>query len=894
MNTLTDKLKEVVLKDPQRVVVQIKTDEGYEQYTYREMYDAVQSIQEILLGFGIRRHDKVAIISENRPEWGFIYFGILLAGAIAVPLDVQSNPDEVKFLLDDSESKAVIVSKNFRSLLNRVNSGCEKDQFLISDMIFYPVHELSDEKPEQFEPSPRDIASIIYTSGTTGVPKGVMLTHQNFCANFESAKELQILSDQHNVLSVLPLHHSFPFMVNLIIPLFSQSVITYVSSLKHDELLACMQETGVTVFVGVPQIFYMFYRQMATRIRQIPWYVRLPFLACIEGVWAVRKYLRINLAKWMLYKMHRVFGPNLKFFVTGGAKLDEGVMTFFMKMGFTILEGYGLTETSPVVTFNPIQKPKIGSAGKPIPNVKVKIVDLDSEGIGEIVISGPNVMQGYYHRQAETNEVLKDQWFYSGDLGYLDQDGYLYVTGRKKELIVLSSGKNIAPEEVETHYVKSPYIKELCVLAVGERVEEKLMAVIVPDFEYYRKKGEVNVYNTLRWDLENLSKHYPAYKRIMGFVITKQELPRTRLGKLKRFEIRDHYLSELMGVEAPVTQEEVIALGEEELRLLASEKWDYLKAILEETFQIREPLQLSDHLELDLGIDSLGRVELMTALEKTLHVHIPEAYMARIFTLKELMKAIEQEHIEEGAVKKPQVPIWNEILKMPPSPVLLKKLSWSLGPLARFLTIVGYKFLYSIFRIFWRLKVTGAENLPKEAAFILCSNHNSYFDGFLIAVSIPIEFTKKLFFLGFRAYFELPVISTLAKLFKIIPVNPNVELIDAMQICAYVLLKGYSVCIFPEGERSIDGQVKRFRPGIGVLAQELQVPLIPVFIQGSYGAWPRGKRFPKFYPITVMFGKPQSAQDLKHRGLELGAKGDYNAIALGAREAVMEIVAEPH
>ncbi len=284
-----------------------------------------------------------------------------------------------------------------------------------------------------------------------------MLTHKNIFSNFQSIDKLKLFSDKDNFISILPLHHAFPFTVTLITPLFCRSRVTYASSLRSDELLDLMRETGVTVLAGVPQLFSLFYKNISDKIKNAPFLFRAPILGLIEILWQIRRFSGINLSKMALPKIHRPFGRSLRFFISGGAKLNEEAARFLMKTGFIILEGYGLTETSPGVTFNLLKKQKIGSAGRAIPDVELKINDPDAAGMGEVLIKGPNVMKGYYNRAQETSSVLKDGWFYSGDLGHIDKDGYLYITGRKKEIIVLSSGKNIYPEEIESYYIKSPY-----------------------------------------------------------------------------------------------------------------------------------------------------------------------------------------------------------------------------------------------------------------------------------------------------------------------------------------------------------------------------------------------------------------------------------------------------
>ena len=974
--TLPDKLRQITNQFPDGIAMQIKREDGYFRYTYKELYESSKSIAYSLIDLGIKKGDRVAIVLENRPEWGMIYFAILLAGGIAVPIDPQFKQGEIRFILSDSQSKAAFTSSRLLSLQRsstlvqrsstlvqrsstlvqrsstlvqrspyRVayanstlgfgsNTAGSLQKIVVIDSALAPPRRADsggDKPTDEHEgrslrqgfdqpvsgeyidfckvisPVPdsvgaghwpdvslQDTASILYTSGTTGKPKGVMLTHKNFYSNYVSIDKLRLFSDKDNVLSILPLHHSFPFMVTLIIPLFSYARITYISTLKSEELLGCMRETAVTMLVGVPQLFYMFYKRILGEIKKIPFLARMPILGFIEILQGVRKFTGINLAQPALSKIHRSFGRKLRFFACGGAKLNEEAARFLVKIGFTILEGYGLTETSPVVTFNPLNKQKIGSVGKVIPGVELRIAGPDKYGVGEVAIKGPNVMKGYYQQEEETRKVLKDNWFYSGDLGYLDRQGYLYLTGRKKELIVLSSGKNISPQEVESHYARSPFIRELSILAIGKREEEKLVAVIVPDLDYCRKVGEVNIHGMIKWDLENLSKQCSPHKRIMGFVVTKQDLPRTRLGKLKRFEIKDRYSDELMGLGSRKTDEE-IPITDSDLRIVSSGAGRKIIEALSKELDLGRPIRLDDHLEIDLGLDSLGRVELMVKIEEILKIDIPDSLMAKIFTVKELIVEIANLISKNKLPGEEDLPIqtglsfWNDILKTTPTKDIIGKIDLTPGWPARVCASLAGGMLYLIFKVICQLNIIGVNNLPANKEFILCSNHGSYLDGFLIAVSVPRWLKKHMFFLGFRAYFEVPIIRNIVKIIRIVSIDPAAQLVNAMQSCAYILRKGKVVCIFPEGGRSIDGEIQKFKKGIGILAKELNLLLVPVYIKGSYESWSRTNHFPRPHPITIVFGRPYNLEKLKKEGIKLGAKDDYEAIARGIREEVIKL-----
>jgi long-chain acyl-CoA synthetase len=887
-----------------RICFQVKKGSTWERWTYGQTEDLSLRIGAFLIGAGFKKGDFAAICLENRPEWAIIYLGIMAAGLTCVPLDPQLTEHEIENLINDCAAKIIFVSKDIFQAknINKIKTGLNKIVILDLDIEKENLIGLTQVRstlsegvawPEVFS---EDIASLLYTSGTTGTPKGVMLTHNNICSNFQSIDKLKLFSDNDNIMSILPLHHSYPFMVTLIAPLFCKVRITYTSSLRSDELLNLMRETGVTVLAGVPQLFYIFYTHISQEMKKIPSLARTPILGMIEILWQIRKLSGINLSKPALPKIHRPFGQALRFFACGGAKLNEEAARFLTKAGFTILEGYGLTETSPVVTFSPLKKQKIGSVGKVIPDVELKIDDPDSAGIGEVVIKGPNVMKGYYKRPDETSSVLKDGWFYSGDLGSIDKEGYLYITGRKKEIIVLSSGKKIYPEEIESHYTKSPYIKEICVLGVGDAEEERLTAVVVPDTDYCRKIGEVNINTKLRWELEGLSDGLAVYKRIKGYIIVKEELPRTRLGKIKRYEVKSKYLDELKGIKLKGAIEE-IPTTDEDLRLFSSVTGRKIIEALNKHAKLERQIYPNDHLELDLGIDSLGRVELVIALEQILNSRIPDDLMAKVSTVKELIAEIEKLGLSEEAHGGPASQIksrtlWKEILNEKPAEDITKKLCLAPNRMAILGALLFTEIIRFVFKMIWGLRISGTENIPRKGKCILCINHGSFLDGFIVVAAVPASLRKDLFFLGFRAYFELFLIKNLVRFLQVIPIDPGLHLMEAMQACAYVLRNDKMISIFPEGERTIDGNVQEFKKGIGILAKELNIALVPVCITGSYESWPRTKSLPRPCPIKVNFGRPFDFEELKKEGLRLGAKDDYEAVALSIREEVIKLKVE--
>jgi long-chain acyl-CoA synthetase len=571
------------------------------------------------------------------------------------------------------------------------------------------------------------------------------------------------------------------------------------------------------------------------------------FLVWFSGF--LRDNLRINPGKIIFSSVHKRFGKRFRFFVSGGAKLDPKIAYDLEALGFTILEGYGLTETSPVISFNPLNRRKRGSVGLPLPEVEVKIMNPDKDGVGEIAVKGPNVMKGYYRNPEETNKVIKDGWLFTGDLGYIDDEGYLYITGRTKEVIVLSSGKNIYPEEIEKHYLQSALIKEICVFGIEKKpgIADSLQAVVVPSIDYMREKKIVNFNEAVKWQINALSAKLPPYKRIMGYEVYKAALPKTTLGKLKRYAIKDILSGE--------TAKEEVEISEEEIRVLKSPTGKKVAASLERITEKR-PIRLDYNLELDLGVDSLARVELIVALSSAFSIKLPDTFMADIYTVRDMIQKIEEFEETSGKGIAAEVPKeWKEFFKSEPSAKDQEAVGLVQGPLTKLFIILAMSLLKLTGKIFFKLEVKGVENIPPPP-YIITPNHASNLDGFVIAIGIPIKLFMILYFLGFQKYFSNWFTSRFAKLAHVVPIDPETYLKKALQISGYVLKKGKALCLFPEGGRTYDGNLLPFKKGVGILSKELDVPLVPTLIEGTYEALPRGALWPKFKKIKVTFRKP--------------------------------------
>ncbi len=843
----------------------IDRGETSQRYSFAQVENAVVRIASWLKDYGLRRGDKVGLVLENGPQWVFSYFGILLAGGVCVPLDSQFSLEDIVHLADDAQLHFLFLEralyekwqKSLSSLKVRafiingkIKAHLQNAYFLDEILSLTPTHE--GKRLLENIASCDETASILYSSGTTSDPKGVELTHRNFLANFEGIQALEVCSARDIFLSILPLFHAYAFMGTLIVPFFSGASIVYVRSLQSDELVKAIKEEKVTIVVGVPEVFQNIYRSIQKRLKALGVFPRTVLSGVTNLTWFIRRGTGINLNTFLYAAIHNRFGRQLRYFVSGGAALDPEVAYGLQKAGFSILEGYGLTETAPIVTLNPPQRPKIGSVGKPLENVEVRIKASSNAQEGEILIRGDNVMKGYYRRPDLTQEVIKEGWFHSGDIGYLDKEGYLHITGRKKEIIVLSSGKNIFPEEIEKIYSRAPAIKEIGVFYSHLPGDEGLKAIVVPNPAAFKKTGEVNIRERIQWEMENIAKTIPAYKRIMGFVVFREELPKTRLGKIKHYQLEEIY-GRLNAAEERPTEEDPI-----EQALLQSDIGQKIKGLLKTELHLQKEIHARDHLELTLGIDSLTRVELIAAAEKAFQIRIPDEVLVEIATVGDLISKIVTLKSSGKAKKKTLAPkqnYWQEILLSEYSKEHAREILLNPNFFNRWVGYLLQGFLFLFFKRTCRLKILGQDNLPAEGPYILASNHSSYLDAFVIIAGLRRALIPQTYFAGTREIFHHPLIRRFNRFAHLIAVDPSTELIKAMQAAGYVLRHGKILCIFPEGQRSIDGQIKKFKKGVGILMKELKVPVVPVAIRGTYEAWPRGKKWPRPHTISVCFGE---------------------------------------
>ncbi|MDR4462335.1 MAG: AMP-binding protein [Nitrospirales bacterium] len=843
---------------PDHVVMQIKEGEGYRQQTYGEVSKLVRGLAGSLVERGVLPGHRIALVAENCPEWVIAHLSILTVGATAVPLDIQMPQKQLLSFLTTSNSRLVFVSSKTMDLVRELpatitvvsmDPAMNAPHLSMKDLISQ-----GQQKPSVHrQVNPDDVASLLYTSGTTKKPKGVLLTHRNFMANAKDIMEKDLAGPEDNFLVMLPLHHAYPFMIAYLVPILLGARMTFLSSLKGPDLVQCIHETGITIAVGVPQIFSMIRRSIFEELGRRPAFVRPLITLLLRLSDFMRTHTRWNPGRQLFSPVHRRFGSSLRLLCCGGAKLDPQISKDLGSLGFIIREGYGLTETAPVIAFSSLSRLKPGSVGPPLASIEVRIDQPNEEGIGEVVVRGPNVMKGYDQAPAETAEVIRDGWFYTGDLGYLDSDGYLFLTGRIKELIVTPGGKNILPEELEEAYQQNPAIAELCILGLSRTGEEgeHPHAVVVPNFDYLREHKIHDSATYIKDALNSVATTLPTYKRISGVTFIKDPLPRTRLGKIQRHLVRAMMQSRQAAVEPALEQE-----PETDQEIRQTTIGQAVIQILVGMGSADPALRLDNHLDLDLGFDSLKRVEFQAAIESRLGP-VPETFMGEVVTVRDVITkllALKQnpaEHTETTTS-------WHQIFETPLPPVLKKTV---LSPLSRGNKIIGQigmAIVGSLSRLTFPLTVKGLTHLPKEGPFILAANHLSFIDPFIILATVPPSTFMQLYTLGWEPFFRSPFRRWVARVGHVIPVGPETPLVTVLKASVALLRNGKSLLIFPEGERSLDGQLLPFKKGLGVLACELNIPIIPVKIEGSFQVWPPDAKTPQRHPITLTFGEGQT------------------------------------
>jgi long-chain acyl-CoA synthetase len=771
--------------------------------SYREFHGLALKMANLLAQGGVAPGDRVLIWGPNSSWWAVAYWGVIVRGAIAVPVDFMSDLARAETIRGLTNAKVVLQSRFKPERMTAASS------MLLEDLTY-----LLEDIPPIDEPAsaaPGDTVQLIYTSGTTGNPKGVILSHKNLIANMTQInRQIPIITPRFAFLSLLPLSHMFEQMGGFFTPLYRGAAVVYLRTLKPSAIMAALGEEDIYVIMSVPRLMQLLKTTIERELEE----------KHLSGLF--RSMMRLatrfpkGIRRILFFPVQKRFGPNFTVFVSGGAPLDPEVFTFWSGMGFTVLEGYGLTETSPVLCVNTMERQVAGAVGPPLPGVELKI-----EG-KEVLARGDNVFSGYYeNEQASRDAFSKEGWFRTGDLGEILPDGWLVIKGREKELIVTGSGVNVYPDELEAVLNKISGVKESCVIGVERGGGEEVHAVLILDGSGVAPEEIIGQANN---KLDTLH-------RITGYTLwSEPEFPKTTTLKIKKFAVKE---------EVEKGPEEGAATGTRDslINLLA-------KVTGTSAAQIRE----ESLLVTDLGLTSIDRLELVSFLEQEYRLDIEDSQIGPQTRVSDLRRIIAK---REKPSRNSHFRFWTNA-----SFFRVVRMAWD--------TI----FHNPLFRSFVTLEVRGVDNLEHlNSPVFFVANHLSYLDQPAVMFALPPEIRYKCasaawaeFFFGdyhgLNRIWRLFCYEYGTVLFNLFPLPQTQGFSGSLEYMGRLADAGFNILIFPEGAHSRDGKLLPFQQGLGIMVKELGIPVVPIKINGTFQVLPHEARFPKRGKVMVTFGEP--------------------------------------
>lgn len=819
-----------------------------ETWSFDKVSDAVTGLAGGLIDRGLQRGEYAAICSPNRPEWIIACLALLYAGAIPVPIDSQIARDDLLHVLEDCDARWLITVRTSSLGLHRPHT------IILLDTDETDPQNWQNCRRESTHPgmpvNPEDTALLFYTSGVSGRPKGVPLTHLNLLSNLQALQTLQVYSPDERLLLPLPLHHVYPFVIGLLGPLAFGLPIILPHSLTGPQILRALRDGRVTAIAGVPRLYSALYDAIEQRVRQKGQAVSTVFHGLLRISTLLAQHFDIWLGLRLFAPLRQQLAPQLRTLVYGGSALEPDLAWRLTGLGWQVAGGYGLTETSPILTLSPPGSRYFDTSGKPLPGVRLRVADQDPESSqGEIQAQGPNVFSGYLHLPGKTVETFTaDGWFKTGDLGYFDQDGCLHLVGRASSRITLPGGEKIWPERVEDILEGIPSIRESGVLSR----EGRLVAIVVPRTASI-PPGELDeVTRTIRADIDQILKQLPSYYRLTDFIICLNPLPRTRLGKIQR-----HKLKELF--EAGRQRQFLVESRPIPIELMTPED----RQLLEDPVALRTWTWLTGrfpavrltpdtHMALELGLDSLEWMAMTLELRDRTGVDLSDEAIARIGTLRDLLREAVEAEQTTGATVDPVVQLKN------PDQLLDEEQRRWLTERGRFLRGLG-TWLFALNRLFIRkffsLEVHGAERIPTEAPCVLIPNHASLLDPLVIMAALSLSFLDRTYWGGWTGImFRNGVMRLASRATQVLPIDQSSRPLANIALGCAALARGHNLVWFPEGGRTPDGTLQPFQAGIGLIVTAHPLFLIPIWIEGSFRALPTGAWWPRRRRIKIIFG----------------------------------------
>ena len=770
--------------------------------SYRELSELSLKMAHLLAQRGVVPGDRVILWGPNSSWWGVAYWGIVMRGAVAVPVDFMSDRARAESIRALTQAKVSIQSRYKPERMTDGDSIFLEDlQYLLTEL--QPITETP-------RPAPEDMAQLIYTSGTTGNPKGVILTHKNLVANMvQINQQVPIITPDFSFLSLLPLSHMFEQMGGFFTPLYRGAAVVYLRTLKPSAIMEALSEEDIYVIMSVPRLQQLLKTTIERELAE----------KHLSGLFRRLSRLAEKLPKsarrLLFYPVQKKFGGNFTVFVSGGAPLDPEVFNFWDCMGFTVLEGYGLTETSPVLCVNTMERQVAGMVGPPLPGVQLRI-----EG-NEVLARGDNVFPGYYQNEQASREAFAaDGWFRTGDIGEIAADGWLSIKGREKELIVTGAGVNVYPDELEAVLNKIPGVKEACVIGLDRGGGEEVHAVLLLD-QSGAKPDQI---------LAQANQRLDSMHQITGCTVwSEPEFPKTTTLKIKKFLVQEK-IKQGGGGDAGASKDALI-------NLIAKVTGSSAADMREESLLVG-----------DLGLTSIGRLELVNYLEQEYRLDIEDSQIGPQSRVSDLRQII---------AKREKVRTRDHFR------------FWSNSAPVRGLRMIGDALLlYPLFRSFVALEVRGAERLAKlSGPVVFVANHLSYFDQPSLMFALPKQLRyrtataawEEFFFGDYRGVNRLwrQVCYQLGTLLlNLFPLPQASGFSGSLKFMGKLTDAGINTLIFPEGSHSRDGRMHDFQLGLGVIVKELGIPVVPIRIEGTQHVLAPEQSFPKSGKVTVTFGEP--------------------------------------
>jgi long-chain acyl-CoA synthetase len=826
------------------------------RYNFGQIYELSCKFAKFLASQGLVKGNRVIIKGENKPEWAVAFIGCLMSGCVVVPLDLRSSPDFDLKVYSKVKAKA-IVTEGIETCRHFEKEKITKIFFNQFEELFLNSSSASTNTPKKFSASANsslsddlnlgqvkaqinseDLAEIVFTSGTTTEPKGVMITHGNIEANLKAIipvmdKYGRIFKVMINpkILSLVPLSHMYGQLIGIFTPLMISSSVMFTGNLSPQYILKVVKEEKIWVLGLLPKLMEMLKDHIIAKFNLDTEKFKNFYLKMKVKRWQLRLFAFINI--------HYRIGWRLVAFMVGGAVLDPATDEFWRCLAFSIFQGYGLTETSPLITLSDPIGSVAGSIGKLLPGQEIKIVN------NEVYIRGANVSGGYYEDTLKTEKAFDDGWFKTGDIADVDDRGNVFFKGRKDDVIIRADGLNVFPEDIESVIRSMDSVKDCAVVGIKTEKEIVIIAVLI------LKEGAGQ---TSAQIIKEVNSRLNVYQKIDNFFIWEEEdFPRTPTMKVRKSELVNVIKDKLSRGE--IGKEDILLKGKRkfEKRKIAR-VYDLISSLHKMS---RKSISTGSKLESDIGLDSLDLIELSAAIEEKYNIEIDDAVITKDTTIGELEEMLASPPKESKKIPFYSFPYWL---------------------IVRIIRTAFQYFLYPFMSMLYILKVYGKENLKDlKGPVVFAANHTSNLDTFVVLYSMPlkvrywvtalmsIEYHFQNFFyrkgLLARRIIEAIGFYLLVNLaINTCPLSRTHGFKQVLENTGKLIDRGWSVLIFPEGEVTLDGNIGKFESGIGLIALDMKVPVVPVKIEGLYnilrdGILPWG-HIPKWPRVKVTFGKP--------------------------------------